>query len=58
MSGKLRWGIMSTAEIGTGSVIPATQRSERGEVVAIASRDEARAKDVAGQGCSMSRDWR
>ena len=49
MSDKLRWGVISTAEIGTGAVIPATQRSERGEVVAIASRDEARAQEVAGQ---------
>src|SRR3954451_2886224 len=44
---KIRWGILSTAKIAREKVIPATQRSELGSVVAIASRDHARAKDVA-----------
>ena len=35
---KVRWGILSTAKIGTEKVIPALQRSEFGEVTAIASR--------------------
>ena len=43
----LRWGIMSTANIGVRKVIPATQRAERCEVVAIASRDGGRAKQAA-----------
>ncbi len=35
----LRWGILSTADIGITKVIPAIQRAEHCEVVAIASRD-------------------
>jgi len=46
---KLRWGILSTAKIGRNAVIPATQASTRGEVVAIASRDGTRARAVAGE---------
>jgi predicted dehydrogenase len=34
----LRWGVISTADIGITKVIPALQRAERCEVVAIASR--------------------
>lgn len=44
---KLRWGILSTANIGTAKVIPAMQKCQLGEVLAIASRDEAKAKVVA-----------
>jgi predicted dehydrogenase len=43
----LRFGILSTAKIGTVKVIPAMQRGELTEVVAIASRDEARARAAA-----------
>ena len=43
----LRFGVLSTAAIGMRKVIPALQASERCEVVAIASRDEARARDAA-----------
>lgn len=43
----LRWGILSTARIGVQQVIPAILESEKGVVVAIASRTEANAKDVA-----------
>src|SRR4051812_14047104 len=46
---KIRWGVLSTAKIGREKVIPATQRSQLGTVVAIASRDLARAKIVAEQ---------
>jgi predicted dehydrogenase len=46
---RIRWGVLSTAKIAREKVIPATQRSELGSVVAIASRDLARAKDVATQ---------
>ena len=45
----LRWGIVSTANIGVRKVIPATQKAERCEVVAIASRDGERAARVAGE---------
>ncbi len=43
----LRWGILSTARIGTEKVIPAMQEAQRTEVVAIASRDGTRADDAA-----------
>ena len=43
----LRWGILSSAKIGIEQVIPAIQNSLNGQVVAIASRDLARAKAVA-----------
>jgi predicted dehydrogenase len=49
MADKLQWGVLSTANIGTGAVIPATQKSERGEVAAIASRDENRSRAVAAE---------
>jgi len=41
---KIRWGILGVATIATEKVIPAIQRCERGEVVAIASRDLNRAQ--------------
>ena len=44
---KIRWGILSTALIGTRKVIPGMQRSKRGVVHAIASRDHARAREAA-----------
>jgi len=44
---KIRWGVISTALIGTGKVIPGMQRSKRGRVDAIASRDLSRAKREA-----------
>ncbi len=43
----LRIGILSTADIAVRKVIPGIRRSERVEVVAIASRDAARARVVA-----------
>jgi predicted dehydrogenase len=45
----LRWGIVSTANIGVRKVIPATQKAERCEVVAIASRDGERAARTAAE---------
>jgi predicted dehydrogenase len=44
---KIRWGIISTAKIGTVKVIPALQQSEFNEVTAIASRSLSKAKDAA-----------
>ena len=44
---RLRWGILSTADIAVRKVIPGMRRSRRGEVVAIASREGARAETVA-----------
>jgi len=46
---KLKWGILSTALIGTEKVIPPMQKAELCDIVAIASRDEARARKVAGE---------
>jgi predicted dehydrogenase len=45
----LRWGILSTADIGMTKVIPAIQRAERCEVVAIASRRRDRAAAAAAR---------
>jgi len=47
--GVVRWGILSTANIGVRKVIPATQKAERCEVVAIASRDGERAARTAAE---------
>ncbi len=46
---RIRWGIISTAKIGTAKVIPAMQRGEYCEVAAIASRDIERARQAARQ---------
>jgi predicted dehydrogenase len=47
MPNRLRWGILSTANIGTRKVIPAMQQGEYCTVVAIASRDLAKAQEAA-----------
>lgn len=46
---KLRWGVLSTADIGRKKWIPGVRRApeQRGEVVAIASRDADAARTVA-----------
>lgn len=44
---RARWGILSTAKIGTQKVIPAMQRSELCEIVAISSRDATAAERTA-----------
>lgn len=44
---KIRWGILSTANIATAKVIPAMQRGELTEVVAICSRREQSARAAA-----------
>ncbi len=46
---KVRWGIISTANIGIKKVIPAMQQSEHCEIVAIASRRLETAKSAAQQ---------
>lgn len=43
-NGVLRWGILSTANIGIKKVIPGIQKADRCEVLALASRDGAVAK--------------
>ena len=47
MPNKLRWGVLSTADIGLRKVIPAMQRGQYTSVVAIASRDLAKAQEAA-----------
>ena len=53
---KLRWGVLSTANIGVKRVIPAIQSSSRGIVTAIASRNGERAAGVAMQ-CGIPRSY-
>jgi predicted dehydrogenase len=47
MANKLRWGVLSTANIGLKKVIPGMQKGERAAVTAIASRDLAKARLAA-----------
>src|SRR3989442_294274 len=47
MNRKVRWGILSTAKIGVTKVIPAIQKGDWTDVVAIASRDIDKATQVA-----------
>src|SRR5579863_10418748 len=47
MSNKVRWGILSTASIAVNKVVPAMQKGEWSDVVAIASRDRASAEQAA-----------
>jgi len=49
MNGRIRWGILSTANIGIKRFIPGAQASRNGIVAAIASRDGARAREVAAR---------
>jgi predicted dehydrogenase len=43
----VRWGILSTADIAIAKVVPGIQAAARCRVVAIASRDQARARQAA-----------
>jgi predicted dehydrogenase len=47
MKTKVKWGVLGVAEIAIRKIIPAMQRGECSEVVAIASRDLERAKSAA-----------
>lgn len=47
MADRLRWGILGTASIALRRLIPAFRRSAAATVVAIASRDAARAREAA-----------
>jgi D-xylose 1-dehydrogenase (NADP+, D-xylono-1,5-lactone-forming) len=47
MPRRLRWGVMSTANIGKIAVIPAIQQSALGTVEVLASRDVEKARSVA-----------
>lgn len=50
MSRRLRFGVLSTANIGRNQVNPAIQASRNAELVAVASRDAERARRFAEQG--------
>ncbi len=47
MVNKLRWGVLSTANIGLKKVLPAMQKGEYTTIAAIASRDIAKARAAA-----------
>jgi predicted dehydrogenase len=47
MPDKVRWAVLGVAKIATTKVIPAMQKGESSEVVAIASRDISKAKTAA-----------
>lgn len=49
MGDKIRWGILSTANIGRKRVVPAMQQSSNGEVAAVASRSLEKAKSFAAE---------
>jgi predicted dehydrogenase len=46
---RVRWGVLSTAKIGVDHVIPAFRKSTRAKLVAIASRDTAKARVIADE---------
>jgi len=46
---KVRWGVLSTANIGMNKVLPAMQRGQLCEIAAIASRDEGKARAAAAR---------
>jgi predicted dehydrogenase len=46
---KVRWGVISTADIGLGKVLPAMQKGQYTELVAISSRSLERAQAAARQ---------
>jgi predicted dehydrogenase len=46
-SGKVRWGVLSTANIGIKKVIPGMQKCELAVVTAIASRNLVKAQNAA-----------
>ncbi|MFO8175768.1 MAG: Gfo/Idh/MocA family oxidoreductase, partial [Longimicrobiales bacterium] len=47
---KLRWGILSSANIARKAVGPAIRASSNGELAAVTSRNRARAREFAGEG--------
>jgi predicted dehydrogenase len=49
MPNKVRWGVLGAAKIAVVKVIPGMQRCEHAEIVAIASRDAAKAETAAKQ---------
>jgi predicted dehydrogenase len=56
MNDKIRWGIISTAQIGEGQVIPAIQQSRNGVVTAVGSRDLEKAQAFAAR-CNIPKAY-
>ena len=52
MKKPVKWGIISTANIGMAKVIPGMLKSKELEVVAISSRDKKTAEAAAKKLCS------
>lgn len=48
-AGIVRWGVLGVAKIATAKVIPAMRQSRHARIVAIASRDLAKAQQAAAQ---------
>lgn len=46
---KIRWGVLSTADIAVRAVIPGMRTGELSEIAAISSRDPARAESTAAE---------
>lgn len=56
--GKLRFGILGAGHIATKSVAPAILHSKKADLVAVASRDQARGEILAGScRCKVFRDY-
>jgi predicted dehydrogenase len=49
MKAKVKWGVLGVAKIGVEKVIPAMNLGQESDVIAIASRDRARAERAAGE---------
>jgi xylose dehydrogenase (NAD/NADP) len=49
MPDKIRWGIISTANIGRRALVPALHNATNGELVAVCSRDLAKARAFADE---------
>ena len=47
MADKIRYGVLSTAQIGRKALIPGAKKTANAEVVAISSRDKAKAEEYA-----------
>lgn len=44
---RVRWGVISTANIGRAAMIPALQKAGNGELIAVGSRSQEKAEDFA-----------
>ena len=54
---KVKWGVLSTANIGIEKVIPAMQKGDNLEIIGISSRNENDAKNAAQVHPSMLQSW-